>query len=178
MRKIFIALLVLSSALSFGETMTVQFAKSLIGRTVLLSIDGHVERTFAGKLGFYDATSSWTSVCANVRGPIVSGQYFDVELMDSSKVGGNITKAGNIVGKYFNEAKTPDQCAGLQLAVWEAIEDGGDEPDFQNGHFQAQASPSVIGYAQKYYKARAQFFRIYFVYATLGQSQMLPIPTS
>src|SRR5205823_685773 len=105
------------------------------------------------KLGFREASRSWTSVCADVRTHIAGGQFAHVLIRDSAKMGGNIAKAGNIVARYFNEAFTPDQCAGLQLAVWEAIEDGGKAPDFNAGHFAARAAPAVLAYAEAYYDA-------------------------
>ena len=39
----------------------------------------------------------------------------------------------------------------MQLAVWEATEDGGEQADFNSGRFSASASPAVISFAQHYY---------------------------
>ncbi len=92
---------------------------------------------------------------------------------DSSKIGGHIALAGNIVARYFREAQTPDQCAGLQIAVWKAIEDGTEQPDFGSGHFQVMASSNVLAYAQKYYQAtQAPAASLFFAAGGAGQSQL------
>jgi hypothetical protein len=72
--------------------------------------------------------------------------------MRTSDIGGNVAKAGNIVAKFFKAAQNADQCAGLQLAVWEAVEDGGARPDFGGGRFQVRANANVLAYAQQYYR--------------------------
>jgi len=135
-----------------GQPFRVRFAKSLTGRSVTVWIDGKIENTFAGKLGFQEENTSWQSVCAAVKRPIVAGQFFGLRAARSEQVGGNIAKAGNIVAHYFTTARTADQCAGLQLAVWEAIEDGNASPDFLGGHFQVKTTPAVMAYALAYYK--------------------------
>lgn len=136
------------------KPIPVQFAREVAGKNITICIDGRdVHSTFAGKLGFRDANHSWMSVCGNVRSPISGGQQFLVRPFSSADLGGNAAKAGNIVALYFREAQTPEQCAGLQLAVWEAIEDGGYEPNFLQGRFQAQADTRMIAFAQQYYTA-------------------------
>ena len=136
------------------KPFSVQFMQSISGRNVTVCIDGRfVETSFAGKLGFRDANHQWMSVCADVRAPVRPGQYFGVRALSSSNFGGRVAKAGNIVARFFYEAQTPDQCAGLQVAVWKALEDGADEADFSSGHFQVRASYAVISWAQHYYQA-------------------------
>ncbi|AIE86729.1 hypothetical protein OP10G_3361 [Fimbriimonas ginsengisoli Gsoil 348] len=147
-------------ALAFGVNLVagsqpfpVRFVRSAIGRPVTVSIDGRLETTFAGKLGFQDAGRSWMSVCADVRSPISQGQFFQVRAVSAGSVGGRIAAAGHIVARFFKSAQTPDQCAGLQLAVWEVLEDGGQQPNFLAGHFQASATPAALEYAAEYYQA-------------------------
>jgi hypothetical protein len=143
-----------ASTLPAPQVLPLQFGKAVTGMTVKISLDGSkIETTFAGKLGFRDATHSWQSVCADVRSPVSPGQFFNVNMLDSQKVGGNVAKAGNIVARWFGSAVTPVQCAALQIAVWKALEDGSDSPDFLSGRFQVQASPAVITYAEEYYSA-------------------------
>jgi hypothetical protein len=132
----------------------VQFGGHVAGRTVAVCLDGRtIKNSFAGKLSFRDAKGSWTSYCANVRGPMSKGQVFPVQELSSKKVGGAVAIAGNIVAKYFKLAQDADQCAGLQLAIWEAIEDGGLRPNFSSGRFQARATPIVMAYAEEFYSA-------------------------
>ena len=73
--------------------------------------------------------------------------------MSSLKAGGRIALAGSIVAKYFDAARTPDQCAGLQLAVWEAVEDGGPHANFGAGRFRVRATMDALDYAEDFYDA-------------------------
>lgn len=137
-----------------AQPFTVRYAQSVAGKNVTVCLNGnHVKTTFAGKLSFQDRARAWTSYCAQVGSPIRAGQFFDVKANSTAKFGGNIAKAGNIVAKFFGKAQTADQCAGLQLAIWEAIEDGGDKPNFLGGKFQAKADQAVLAYAEAYYDA-------------------------
>jgi hypothetical protein len=136
------------------KPVEVQFAQSMAGRNVTVQIDGRVTKTtYAGKLAFRDSNRTWQALCAEVRKPIRAGQFFFVRPWNTAKVGGRVAMAGNIVAKYFHAAKTDDQCAGLQLAVWEAMEDGGAHADFRNGRFRAMASPAVLDYGTDFYEA-------------------------
>lgn len=136
------------------RSVEIQFARPVSGQNVTVMIDGRQTRTtFAGKLGFRDQNRTWLSLCADVRSPIASGQFFTVRPRLTSQIGGRATLAGNIVAKYFRSAKTADQCAGLQLAVWEAMEDGGEHANFGAGRFRAKASMSALDYGQEFYEA-------------------------
>src|SRR5579859_2135431 len=105
---------------SMPQPFMATYAQPACGRMIAISVDGGpVHDGFAGKLGFRDALHAWSSVCGDVRAPISDGQSYGMVALSSSKVGGNVARAGNIVAKYFYEARTPDQCAGLQIAVWE-----------------------------------------------------------
>jgi hypothetical protein len=156
----------------------VQFAGELRGRMVVLCLDGQkVETTFAGKLRFRDANHAWASVCAGVRNPVAVGQTYQVRAWNSAFFGGNAKIAVNIVAANFNNASSNEQCAGLQLAVWEAMEDGGIKPDFENGRFAAHADPGVMAYAVAYYAAAdkpgiAAFLQT----GGSGQPQITPSP--
>jgi hypothetical protein len=148
------AILAAASFASAGDTsLMVRFVRGTTGKEVKVLVDGKIETSFAGKMGFQDAFHSWQSVCADVHSPVKDGQFFRVVARNSEAVGGNIAKAGRIVARYFAEAQTPEQCAGLQIAVWEAIENGSDELNFTQGKFQVQADDETLSYAAKYYTA-------------------------
>lgn len=134
-----------------SEPFRIRYGQAASGREVQVAIDGEAKTTFAGKLIFGDGNSTWTSVCADVRAPISNGQTFAVRSRSSRSASERVARAGNIVAKYFKQARTPDQCAALQLAVWEALEDGGDKPNFYGGHFQARASKAVMDDAEVFY---------------------------
>lgn len=155
------------------QPVQVQFAKSLVGRHVTICIDGRqTKTTFAGKLGFRDQKRSWQSLCADVRSPMTDGLVFRVLPGSSAKFGGRVALAGNIVAKYFHQAKTADQCAALQLAIWEAIEDGGEQPNFGAGRFMAMANDVTMDLAGMYYDAIGQAGDAAFLPAEGGQNQI------
>lgn len=144
------------SGLSQPKTFdqTIQFTGGTLGRTVTVCIDGsEVKTTMAGRLTFRDQNRSWSSYCADVRSPIAGGQFTHVRIGSAKLAGPNYRKAGHIVAKYLKLAKTADECAAIQLAVWEAVEDGGQTADFGSGRFMAQASDKVISLAQQAYQA-------------------------
>jgi hypothetical protein len=154
MNSVTLAIAGLLAAASSPRPVEVQFVQGTTGRTVTIMIDGRQTRTtFAGKLGFRERNRSWQSVCGNVRAPMTNGSFFRLKPLSSKQVGGRIALAGNIVAKYFASARTADQCAGLQLAVWEAVEDGGDHADFSTGQFRAAAPAAAMDYAQDFYEA-------------------------
>lgn len=163
---------VLAKTVIAHQPFPVQFAAEGMGQKVTVCLDGRkVETTFAGKLGFRDQNHSWFSVCGAVRAPVYGGQYFYVKAVGSSSIGGNIQRAGNIVAKFFRAAKSNEQCAGLQIAVWEAIEDGGEQPNFGNGRFQVRASDAALAWAEEYYQAITEPGNAVFLQTTGGQGQ-------
>jgi hypothetical protein len=177
MNQLALAFAILANATAPSQPFQVQYATFAGGRNVLLCLDGRkIERVTAGKMGFKDAKSSWTSVCAGVRDPVLKGQIFTVRAMKTSVIGGNIAKAGNIVAKFFKQATTPEQCAGLQLAVWEAIEDGGQRADFNGGKFQARGADDILNFAAQYYRAVNEPATAIYLQTngTNGQPQVLP----
>lgn len=153
MKRIVMSILLMSSTLALSDGYVMQFVRSVCGKNVTVMIDGKVEVTFAGKMGFRGPNSSWLSVCGDIRTPVCEGQFCEFAPRDTSAVGGNMAKAGNIVAKYFNAAKTREQCAGLQIAVWEALEYGDAALANPNGCFQVQADQATLAYAEKYYSA-------------------------
>lgn len=169
MLQVWSAIAVGVQTLGSAPALPVQFSGQVRGQTVTVCLDGRfVETTFAGKLSFRDANRRWISVCADVRAPISGGQRYVVGPVNSRLVGGGVTLAGNIVAKWFNAAQSAEQCAGLQLAVWEAIEDGGLAADFSSGRFQAKASPVALAYARKYYQAAGEDGEAVFLQAQGG----------
>lgn len=140
-----------ASAAMGQDTHLAQFVRSTVGKEVTVFVDGHMENTFAGKMGYRDAVSSWSSVCVNIRKPVAEGQYCMMTKRSAKEVGGNLAKAARIVAKYFDGAQTPEQAAGLQIAVWEAVEYGGAQAPAIGGPLYFRADPMTMYYAENYY---------------------------
>ena len=69
-------------------------------------------------------------------------------------VGATASVAGNIIAAGAGSVKTNDQAAGLQLAVWNVLYNGGDKLDLSHGAFRATASASALGYAEQFFALR------------------------
>ena len=148
MGPLWLALIWLANTIWTWQPFDAQFNGSTVGETVTISIDGQrPHSTFAGKLAFHDNSGTWISVCADVRSPVVSGHISRMQPANTMKMGGSITSAGHIIAHCFQRAQSPDECSALQLAIWKTLEDGPDNNDFQQGHFRAAASSSVISLA-------------------------------
>lgn len=86
-------------------------------------------------------------------------------------------QAGGGVAVGFDTIKSADQAAGMQLAIWEAIEDSGPQANFQSGRFQVIASQAVISYAQQYYAAGRGKKEAVFLVPIDGRSQAQITPS-
>lgn len=179
MNQLWLVFAVLASASEAKKPFEIQFVGQVAGKTVTICLDGRkVKKTFAGKLAMRDARHQFASVCADVRTPVATGQVFGVRMVSSDSANKNLARAGRIVSKHFADAKTPEQCAGLQLAVWEALEDGGEKPGYLNGRFQAQADDKVMLYAMQYYDAIGPSKPAVLLGSTTGRAQsQLTAPT-
>jgi len=176
MKKVVLSLVLMASTLGLSDGFVVQFAQGVQGKSVTVLLDGRIEHTFAGKMGFRSATGSWLSVCANIRKPIVEGQYYSARIRDTAAVGGNVALAGNIVAKFFNRAHTPAQSAALQIAVWEALEYGDSAMGPNSGSFQVRADPEVLALAEEYYEGRKGPGHANFMEPIEAQDQIGPQP--
>jgi hypothetical protein len=134
------------------DPFPVRFLGTDFGRSVTVRLDGRfVESTWAGRLTFADQNRRWWSYCANPRAPITPGMDFPMLARSSWSLGGNRRLAGNIIAHCFGKANSADACAALQLAVWEAIEDGGPTANFSAGRFAVQASGNLQQMAAQFY---------------------------
>ena len=93
----------------------------------------------------------------------------------------NLGKAGTILANNQAGAITAAQQAGLQLAVWEAIYDGGATFDASNAGFKAQnVSSEILGFASQYYATYSTTPTNSVTYfgstGAGGQSQMTAVP--
>lgn len=178
MTEIWLALTLIAASQAPAKPVMVQNAKTIGGRTVKVCLDGRkVETAFAGMMGFRSQTSTWGSFCADVRSPIRQGQTLGMVPTSSKKLSANYQRAAAIVAVGFDSVRSADQAAGMQVAIWEAIEDNGSQPNFQGGRFQVVASQAVLSYAQQYYAAGRGKKEAVFLVPTDGRSQAQVTPS-
>lgn len=128
------------------------------------------------------------TVCADLLHQIHNGDSWNCDHFNTQGFGGGIELAGNIVAQKFagvvNAATDQNaQACGLNLAVWDAIYDGGAVFDAANGNFLVtNASASALGYAAIYYTAISTSGNAIYMQPDplgAGQGQLtVPEPTS
>ncbi len=159
------------------------FVNTGAGQVVNITYNSSSRDVFAGKLNFMKGSSSLQLVCGDLDHFISGGQSWNCSEVIASAVSVAMGKAGSIVGQGFAGAISNDDCAGLQLAVWETVYDYGTNgltPDFSNGNFKTNAGGSVLAAANSYYSllanpdAQAIYYRP--IPTDAGQGQLGPVP--
>ena len=150
--------------------------------TATIRVDGGKSETvYAGKLEFQDGKNTIITVCADATSALNSSAH-DYSVGTTNAFGkSGIDAAGRIVGTYFNSATTADQQAGLQLAVWSALYNGGSTFDASGKGFSVTGvSSDVLKDASYYYLAADLSAKTAIYYSTPancgGQSQLSVVP--
>lgn len=171
----------------------INYSGTYAGKTVDISGTHYNGSVFAGKLNFSNPGNTlglgelFQTVCVDLDHTL-NGNSFPVDLIDSNVQGGGIKLAGNIVKAFFAAAgSSNNNCAALQLAVWEAVYDGADDianngaaPDWSHGEFKTSASATIKAQAATYFAAITTPGGAYYLkpnpQTTHGQGQMTLVP--
>jgi hypothetical protein len=118
-----------------------------------ISVNGSsFTNVYAGQINFTSSTGSLSSYCADALSFLNNGSHSYTVSQLTLTPDTNIGKAGTILANNQAGALTAAQQAGLQLAVWEAIYDGGTTFDANGASFKAKnVSDEILGYASQYY---------------------------
>lgn len=106
----------------------------------------------AGRLNFTDGTNNFDTYCANALTFLNGG--FNTYTPSSVDLSGasNLSLAGRILANSFDTATTADEQAGLQLALWSAIYDGGASFDANGTNFKVSGvNANALNFASSYY---------------------------
>lgn len=122
-------------------------------KTASISVNGGAfSSVYAGQLNFSSANGTLSSYCADALSPLNSAKNPYAVSSLNLDIQTNLGKAGTIISNSQASALTAAQQAGLQLAVWEAIYDGGTTFDANSACFRAtNVSDEILGYASQYY---------------------------
>ncbi len=122
--------------------------------TASISVNGSSFNTvMAGQLNFTDGTNSIDTYCADAASLLSGSGFFSyvpstVDLSGAS----NLSLAGRIAANSFATATTADQQAGLQLAIWSAIYDGGPNFDANGANFKVTGvNANALNFANTYF---------------------------
>lgn len=122
--------------------------------TVTALIGGGTERTVqAVGLKFTDGTNSYETYCADIMSSLDSGFHnYSHQLIDMNQNNG-LSLAAKILAENVGRADTTQKQAGLQMAIWEALFDGGASFNENAGdlRFSVQTKNSLLEYAGEYY---------------------------
>ena len=106
---------------------------------------------YAGQLNFSNGSSTLGTYCADALSFLNGSSHTYTESGVTLNTSTNLGIAGTNLANSQGSALTAAQQAGLQLAVWEALYDGGTTFD-AGGKFQVSgASAEALGYASEYY---------------------------
>lgn len=122
--------------------------------TASISVNGSSFYTvMAGQLNFTDGTSSIDTYCADAASMLNGGSFYSytpatLDLSASS----NLSLAGRIAANSFAAATTADQQAGLQLAIWSALYNGGPSFDANGANFKVTGvNANALNFASTYF---------------------------
>ncbi|MBS1718205.1 MAG: PEP-CTERM sorting domain-containing protein [Armatimonadetes bacterium] len=154
-----------------------------IGLGQLVTVSGHWDgQAYASSLNFTSSAiyGNIYTYCVDLDNYIHAGDNWDANVLDSQSLSGGLKEAGNILGNAFFQADNADKAAGLQLAMWEAIYDGGATLDLSVGNFKSTGETAAAdAWAQTYYAYRTvDAHAVYFqpVAGSGGQGQMTAVP--
>lgn len=108
----------------------------------------------AGALNFTNGSSTLTTYCADARSPLDGAFHGYSSMTVDTTAASGLAIAGRIVGQGIGTATNADKQAGLQLAIWSALYDGGANFNANGANFKVQnVSNSILNYAASYYSA-------------------------
>jgi len=150
--------------------------------TASISVNGSsFSSVYAGQINFTSSSGSLSTYCADALSRLNgASNSYAVSQLDLSQ-NTNLGKAGTILANNQAGATSAAQQAGLQLAVWEAIYDGGATFDASNAGFKAKnVSSEILGFASQYYATYSTTPTNSVTYFGTnqagGQSQMTAVP--
>ncbi len=122
-------------------------------RSGSITVNGEGPRNvMIGKLNFTTGTSTIETYCADALRTLNTSFHDYTSLTVDTQASGNLALAGRIIAKSYDGANTADQQAGLQLAIWSALYDGGTSFTANGSNFEVDGvSGGVLSYASTYY---------------------------
>lgn len=139
---------------------------------------GNDKNVGQGILHFNVAPSgSLSSVCAEL-GSTLDGNFHQYTISMAGAGNTNVDKAARIVARHFSSVVDNTTAAALQLAVWEALYDGGATFGGASGNFQIVGPTAALADAQNFYSAidTPGVARWYVSTEGGSQDQFAPVP--
>jgi len=194
-----LGLLLLACGLASGSTIVVTGVDWTRGESIWINEDGtDVSAYFAGVIDITvnDTDGSYTrdSLCVDLFTDIYLYQQYDTNVLGPGDVAGkNLPRVSWLIDNALLPSQnssytsalpttdwvsTPDQGAGIQLAIWDIVHDGGD--GFSGGRVQAGSAanptdPNVLAWAEAYEGMSAgQSSNLAYVYQNFDTGTTVP----
>lgn len=139
--------LTITAAVSSAKCANLTYLANTLGDNATISVNGNNENVFAGLFSVsltgapVEYPTAFNSLCVDLFHSISQGDSWEVNLTPLPNPNlNNSGRAAYLYTTYSNSAATNDDAAGLQLAVWDIVTDGGD--GLSTGNFQASNVPS------------------------------------
>lgn len=184
MKKGLLVALVATAVSSSAMAIDLKFTGTTLSNaeSVKISVNGSsFKSVFAGELKFSTSGGSLSTYCVDALSPLGSSakSYTVSELVQTSSTG--LGRAASILANHQASAITAAQQAGLQLAIWEALYDGGSTFNANSAGFKVTgASSAALSFASTYYNSFDNPTNLdvtfYCTNQAGGQSQITAVP--
>lgn len=147
-----------------------------------ITVSGTTKSVYLGAIKFKEGSNFLTTYCVDPLNALNgSNNPYDKSILNTGD-GTGLGLAGKILAANFTSAKTANEQAALQLAIWSALEDNGTSFNASGTNFKANNfSTTVLGLASTYYTkgftttptAQVNFYK---AGGAGGQSQIQVVP--
>lgn len=143
-KKLILAALAVTALVPAAQAANLEFVGAVSGKSkaVTINYNGDSMNVNAGALGIkVDGGSIIEAYCVDLEHSIQAGWDWDVNILSFDShpaTAANLIKAKNLLASTYFGVDTDNKGAALQLAVWDALYDGGD--GLNTGVFEATVS--------------------------------------
>ena len=176
------ASLALLASSSISSAVNLQFQGTDLSNPATGSIKingGASSNVSIGKLTFLNGSTVVKTFCADATSPLDSASHSYTESVLTLSANTNLAKAGRILAQGYASTTDADHQAGMQLAIWSALYDGGSTFNANGTNFKVSGvSANALSLASSYYTAGINFTTTtlkvtnYVTTAKGGQSQL------
>lgn len=122
-------------------------------QTVKIKFNGQTSTVSAGTMAIRVGGQAYDAYCVDLDNWNKTGDKYDVSVKSLSAIGANSNYIKNIYAQFSGGVNSGNTGAALQLAIWDALVDGGDGID--KGNFRAyNLNSSVSGLVSNYLAAK------------------------
>lgn len=144
-----------SASISSAINLTFSGTDLASPATGSIKINGGSATTVSlGKLSFTSGSTILKTFCADATSTLDSSSHSYTETVLNLSATTGLAKAGRILATSYGSTSSVDQQAGMQLAVWSALYDGGASFNANGTNFKVTGvSSAALSFASSFYTA-------------------------